>query len=347
MVAPRTCAICGGELELAFPGTAIACDAASLSPTRHRAGEHGDLYRCLRCGTVHQPDLPVGRELYALYRTMRDDHYLDEEAGRRQTANRLLDRIGRVAGPAVRPDGTRQRLLDVGCGPGLLLDEARRHGYDVLGIELSEASLTYARETLKLPVQATALADFADGEFDVVVLADVIEHLDDVPGGLDRCRELLAPGGTLCVVTPDPASRTARVAGGGWWGYVPAHTFLLPRATLLRLLIERGLAVVTDVSLVRTFSLRYWAAGLGERGGPIGAVTSAVRRALPRSVALSLSLGDERVVLARKRALVTGSNGVGPRKGAGDDEPIETRGSDPLSRLSRRDIAEQPGPQPR
>src|SRR5436189_6060235 len=137
----------------------MTCDAASLSPTRHRAGEHGDLYRCFRCGTVHQPDLPAGRELYALYRKMRDDHYLDEEAGRRRTANRLLDRIGRVTGPAVLPDGTRQRLLDVGCGPGLLPDEARRRGHDVLGIEPSGASPTYARDAPQHPAQATALRD--------------------------------------------------------------------------------------------------------------------------------------------------------------------------------------------
>ena len=56
---------------------------------------------------------------------MRDDEYLSEEAGRRATANRLLDLIG-----AHVPRG---RLLDVGCGHGLLLDEARERGYDTVG----------------------------------------------------------------------------------------------------------------------------------------------------------------------------------------------------------------------
>ncbi|MFL5905330.1 MAG: class I SAM-dependent methyltransferase [Solirubrobacteraceae bacterium] len=318
MAAPSTCAICGGSLELAYPGSSTVADAEALSPTCHRAGEHGDLYRCTRCGTVHQPDLPVGPELYALYRQMRDDHYLDEERGRRRTARRLLDLVAEADGPPVLPDGTRKRLLDVGCGPGLLLDEARQRAYDVRGLELSEASIAHARNTLELPVEQTALTDFADhAGFDVIVLADVIEHLDDVPGGLDRCRELLAPGGTLCVVTPDPASRTARLVGDRWWGYVPAHTFLLPRATLRRLLTERGLAIAADVSLVRTFSLRYWFAGLGERGGPLGAVSDAAQRVLPQSLSLSLSLGDERVVLARKPALVTQSpNGAVPESQA-------------------------------
>ena len=101
--------------------------------------------------------------------------------------------------------------------------------------------------------------------------------------------------------------------GERWWGYVPAHTFLLPRATLRRLLTERGLSIAADVPLVRTFSLRYWMAGLGERSGAIGSVATVVQRRVPPTLSLSLSLGDERVVLARKPALVTESpNGAVP-----------------------------------
>src|SRR4029078_7075118 len=90
--------------------------------------------------------------------------------------------------------------------------------------------------------------------FDVVMLADVIEHLDDPVDGIRRCAALLGRGGVLCVVTPDPSSRTARVAGRRWWGYVPAHTCLLPRRTLRELLAAAGVVVSTRgaVALART-----------------------------------------------------------------------------------------------
>jgi 2-polyprenyl-3-methyl-5-hydroxy-6-metoxy-1,4-benzoquinol methylase len=309
-----TCAICSGPVELRYRGALQNPDAERFSPTNHTPGEYGDLYACTRCGTVHQPALPEGDELYGLYRRMRDEHYLDEEAGRRRTARRLLDLIEDCAG-APRADGRSGRLLDVGCGPGLLLDEARRRGYEVSGLELSEASATHARETLGLDVQQTPLTAYpppSEG-YDVVVLADVLEHLDDVHAGLDRCRDLLGPGGVLCVVTPDPGSRTAQLAGARWWGYVPAHTYLLPRRTLRRLLTALGLALLADVSLVRTFSLRYWLAGFGERGGPIGALVGAVERAVPESVSLSLSLLDERVMVAQRSPLLLGGpNGAVP-----------------------------------
>ena len=293
-----TCQICAGPLRLLHKGSGLEADAAAFSPTNHQPGQYGDLYRCTRCGTVEQPSLPHGEALLDLYRHMRDEHYLDEERGRRVTARRLLDAIGRHV-----PSG---RLLDVGCGHGLLLDEARRRGYAVEGLELSEYAAAHARDVLGLPVRRRTVPDLiAEPEpprYAAIVLADVLEHLDDPLATVDQCARLLEPGGVLCLVTPDPASRTARIAGPRWWGFLPAHTFLIPRRTLNGLLAQRGLDVAEDVPLVRSFSLRYWMAGLAERGGALGGVVALLQRAVPRGARLSLSLGDERVVVARSGA---------------------------------------------
>jgi SAM-dependent methyltransferase len=287
------CKICGGELALRHPGSGQALDPALLSPTNHRPGEHADLYRCARCGTLQQPSLPGAPELARLYRGMRDDAYLDEERGRRHTAARVLDLLG--------PYSARGRLLDVGCGPGLLLDEARRRGYGAEGLELSDSSAAYAREDLGLTVHQTPLEEFEpDGRrFDAVVLADVLEHLSDPVGALRRCRKLLRPGGVLCVITPDPSSVAARVAGARWWGLLPAHTFLIPRATLRRIVEAEGFAIARDVSLVRTFSARYWLTGFAERGGRVGSLVRALGRLVPPRRMLSVPLGDERVIVAQ------------------------------------------------
>ncbi|MDQ3935727.1 MAG: methyltransferase domain-containing protein, partial [Actinomycetota bacterium] len=252
----------------------------------------GDLYACVECGTVQQPSLPAAVELAGIYREMSDDAYLAEEPGRRATARRLLDLIGRYA-----PAG---RLLDVGCGHGLLLDEARSRGYEVTGVELSRSAAAYARDVLGLEVSETPLEEVEpeDDGFAAIVLADVLEHVEDPIAAIRRCRELLRPGGVLCVVTPDPASATARVAGARWWALLPAHTCLIPRRTLRELLTAAGMVVSDDVSFVRTFSARYWLSGFAERGGALGRGVRAAARALPAGASLSLSLGDERVVLA-------------------------------------------------
>lgn len=300
-------------MALRFPGDAAKPTPEAFSPTNHSIGAHGDLYQCGICGSVQQPSLPGGRELEELYRAMGDEAYLAEERGRRVTANRLLDLIA----PHV-PGG---RLLEVGCGHGLLLDEARRRGYEVTGIDLSASAATYAREVLGLNVQDTSLADF-EGEpagYAAIVMADVIEHFDDPPAALDRCVELLAPGGVLCVVTPDPGSLTAKLAGARWWGFVPAHTYLLPRRTLRELLASRGLVISVDRTLVRTFSASYWVSGLAERLPPLAKAMEASRKVVHKfgawSPSLSLSLGDERVVLGHKTETIMPANPLATDRG--------------------------------
>ena len=109
------------------------------------------------------------------------------------------------------------------------------------------------------------------------MLADVLEHLDDPVDALRRIAGLLVPGGVTLIVTPDPASRTARLAGSRWWGYLPSHTYLIPHATLRGLLRDAGLEPVEEKPLLAHVQLRLldrWAgralgpgAGSGEGGG--------------------------------------------------------------------------------
>jgi SAM-dependent methyltransferase len=296
MLTGLACRVCDGDLSLLVSGNGNGNGtplAAEFAPSQHELGGHGDLLACVECGTVQQPELPAGTELHELYRDMRDDAYLAEESGRRATAAHLLDLVGAHVSSG--------RLLDVGCGHGLLLDEARRRGFDVVGLELSRSAAGHAREVLDLDVREVPLEEFGvwDG-FDVVVLADVLEHLDDPVAAVQRCARLLRPDGALCVVTPDPSSLTARVAGRRWWGYLPAHACLLPRATLRELLGEQGLVVSADEALVRSFSARRWARGLAERAGPARAPLDSLAHRLPDGASLRLALHDERVIIAQR-----------------------------------------------
>jgi SAM-dependent methyltransferase len=296
MASAYSCRICAGDLRLMTNGNGTAPEAEAFAPSAHEPGRHGDLLACAECGAVQQPALPAAAALHDLYRDMRDEAYLDEEHGRRATAARLLALVAEHV-----PAG---RLLDVGCGHGLLLDEARRRGYEPVGLELSRAAARHAREALGLDVRETPLESFEAGaEFDVVILADVLEHLDDPVAAIERCARLLRDGGVLCVVTPDPASATARVAGTRWWGYVAAHSCLLPRATLRELLAAQGLVISVDIPLVRAFSARRWASGLAERLGPARGPLERAARRLPPRASLSLALHDERVLLAHRVAV--------------------------------------------
>lgn len=89
-----------------------------------------------------------------------------------------------MIGETVKPRGWR--VLDVGCGVGLLVGEMAALGYDVVGIDVNEAAI---RNNLA-PSRCSLVADsgklpYPDGWFDLVVSREVLEHIDG--STIDRC----------------------------------------------------------------------------------------------------------------------------------------------------------------
>ena len=97
-----------------------------------------------------------------------------------------------------------QRVLDVGCGGGILADAMARRSADVLGIDLAEKSLKVAQlhalET-QTPhvayrcVSAEALSEEMPGAFDVVTCMEMLEHVPDPASVVAACARLVRPGG--------------------------------------------------------------------------------------------------------------------------------------------------------
>lgn len=136
------------------------------------------------------------------------------------------------------------KVLDIGCGRGLLLNKLRKRGWESLGTELSDEAATYAREKLELPIFTETLEElrFPDGEFDLVILWHVLEHVHSPRDLLAEVSRILKPGGLLLVAVPNFGSWEARWSGSGWFHLdVPRHlTHFTPR-TLRGVLEGSGL----------------------------------------------------------------------------------------------------------
>ena len=98
------------------------------------------------------------------------------------------------------------RLLDIGCGGGLLSEPMTRLGFDVLGADASEKNIKTAsahaiEQDLKIDYRATtAEALAANGEtFDVILNMEVIEHVADLSLFLKSCATMLKPKGLMFV----------------------------------------------------------------------------------------------------------------------------------------------------
>jgi 2-polyprenyl-3-methyl-5-hydroxy-6-metoxy-1,4-benzoquinol methylase len=114
--------------------------------------------------------------------------------------------IERVRCESARPS---LRILDIGCGSGYAVTRfLGKTGDQVLGVDLYAPNTAYAQFHFKKDGLSFACMDVhslsAEGRvFDIVVMADVLEHLDDPAGSLSTAVHLMAPGGRLLVTVPN------------------------------------------------------------------------------------------------------------------------------------------------
>ena len=141
-----------------------------------------------------------------------------------------LDWIDRVCGGLAG-----RRVVDVGCGGGILAESMAARRADVVGIDLSEKPLGVAKlHTLESGVRvdyrlvgAEALAREAPASFDVVTCMEMLEHVPDPASTIAACAALAKPGGNVVVSTinRNPKSYLFAIVGAEYL------LRLLPRGT--------------------------------------------------------------------------------------------------------------------
>jgi 2-polyprenyl-3-methyl-5-hydroxy-6-metoxy-1,4-benzoquinol methylase len=145
----------------------------------------------------------------------------------------------------MRPFGAG-KLLDVGCGTGRFLKQAADLGWHCWGLDLSPFAVEKARQYVP---QATIFEGTLESlpiqeAFDVIVMSQVLEHVPQPVATLQRCLDLLLPGGRLIISIPNVVSWESRVFGKYWVGLdIPRHLVHFPEAVLRRLLANLGLSV--------------------------------------------------------------------------------------------------------
>jgi SAM-dependent methyltransferase len=226
------CWVCGGtRLRLARASRLPASlESGAFRISSGDYGRTGEVHQCAACGFLQCSAMT---DVLRYYEDLEDLDYERTRVQRAVQEGKLLDLAARH-----RPRG---RLLDIGAGSGILVEEARRRGYDAIGVEPGSWLHARARERGLPVVRGTFPHAAVRGVFDVITLIDVIEHVPDPVGLLTDVAAHLAPGGVALVATPDVGSLAARVLGWRWWHFRIAHIGYFDRATLGLALRRAGL----------------------------------------------------------------------------------------------------------
>jgi 2-polyprenyl-6-hydroxyphenyl methylase/3-demethylubiquinone-9 3-methyltransferase len=124
-----------------------------------------------------------------------------------------------------------KRVLDVGCGAGLLCEPLVRLGAEVSGVDAAAENVEAAKAHaggagLAIEYRHGELGALGLGQFDLVTSMEVIEHVADKPAFIAQLAAHLAPGGLLVLSTPNrtPQSRLLLVGAAEAIGMVPRGT---------------------------------------------------------------------------------------------------------------------------
>ena len=119
------------------------------------------------------------------------------------------------------------RVLDIPSGLGPVMEGARAHGHDVVGLDL------FPHPGRRIVcADACAPLPFRERAFDAIVSLEGIEHFEDQTGFLRECARVLRPGGTLVLTTPNVLHLSARVSGFCTGQRLMKHGFVNEVSTL-------------------------------------------------------------------------------------------------------------------
>jgi len=181
------------------------------------------------------------------------------------------------------------RILDIGCGGGLLAEPMARLGAEVIGVDVSETSVavaqTHATQSgLDIDYRCTTVEKLAeDGqEFNVLLNMEVIEHVTEPAAFLQFCATLLKPGGLMiCSTINRTLASLAKAKIGAEYilGWLPRGThdwqkFISPEE-LEDMFRETGLVLVDRQGFV--FNPLSWRWAISDRDMRVNYVTACIR----------------------------------------------------------------------
>lgn len=181
------------------------------------------------------------------------------------------------------------RLLDIGCGGGLLSEPMARLGAQVVGADAAPKNIEVARlhaDQVGLDIDyraETAEALLAAAEsFDAVLAMEIVEHVAEPPAFVQACHDLLRPGGVLVMSTLNRTARSfaAAIVGAEWvMRWLPKGThewsrFITPEE-LAAMMQASGLKVVDRRGMV--FNPLSWGWSLSDRDMSVNYAATGVR----------------------------------------------------------------------
>lgn len=278
----------------------IMCDGLDIKFFSQKKGYN--LYKCENCKLLFISPVPVSLEVY-------DDSYfsgaekgfgyVDYDADKEPMIPVFEKYLDLVSELGIKSG----ELLDIGAATGFFMDIAKKKGFSVKGVELSDFAAKKGREKgLDLLTGDLHSAHYGDNQFDVVTMFDVIEHVPDPVGFVREATRILKKDGLLLINTPDAESLWARVLGSRWQLIMPPeHIHYFSPKNLGNYLLKNGYQVELSTKIGKWFTLQYVLKMLYKWQGYRIFLTGPFMNKFLSKISLPINLHDNFFMIARKK----------------------------------------------
>lgn len=253
--------------DFEFPDCPLCGNSESEAMYQGRGFDPYSIRSCGRCGMSFLSPRPTELAMLSLYQV--DDYFSSDEQGYanyaaqepalRATFRRLLEHLASCG-------LTGGNLLEVGCGYGYLLEEAKPHFKRRVGTDFSAGAVEQAR----MRADQVFIGDISSVEdqlvFDCIIAAHVIEHVYHPYDFVKETIKRLRPGGALLLAAPDFGSYWRKLMGRRWPSFkLPEHILYFDKQTLPYLLVQGGLENIRPVPYPHAFPFGLIASKVGIR----------------------------------------------------------------------------------
>lgn len=196
--------------------------------------------RCRRCATTYVHEQVSAEQLDAFYAS-----YYDEDTPTIPTVveNRVTGIVSSFA-----PFRQTGHLVDIGFGGGTLLSASSDAGWTSWGTEVSSSAIAAADASWVVHQGDVASLDLPAGQFDVVCMVELLEHVAEPAAQLAAALRLLRPGGLLYGTTPSARGISARCLGVRWSAFTPPEHLQLFSPKGLRSALRSSGFATADVT---------------------------------------------------------------------------------------------------
>ena len=172
----------------------LVCNGPKIHPLR--GYESHDLSECSNCGFIFMRKIPTGAELESYYSVYAYESEKEMPEPTRISLEKLVKGFNSYR--------QNNRILDVGCGDGWILDIAKKDGWDAYGTEYSARAIEICEaKGIKMYKGVLRPEKMQVNEFDVIVSSETIEHINNPREDFSNICKLLRKGGLLYVTTPN------------------------------------------------------------------------------------------------------------------------------------------------